>query len=156
MAGSPEHTQLHPRVLKGLSAGTIEWVTIMHGLLQQRHLLIFMQHIESISICQRSFQKISASKLRRYLYIHRIHCFPLGICSVHCTTISLIVSVSVGNSRGNDDIKDDHTIILSLCKHRQDATRPSLLLIFLLPESHAADQSIFAERQRISCTKWSC
>ena len=42
------------------------------------------------------------------------------------------VSVSVGNSRGNDDFKDDHTISLPLCKHRQDATSLSLLLIFLL------------------------
>jgi hypothetical protein len=42
------------------------------------------------------------------------------------------VSVSFGNSRDNDDFKNDHTIILPLCKHRQDATSLSLFLIFLL------------------------
>ncbi len=84
----------------------------MHSLLQSRP--------SNISIAHRIDLNLSAKFLEDIFT--KLHCIPQGICSM-CTLYNNL-SVSAGNSRGKDDIKDDHTIILSLCTANTDKMLP--------------------------------
>ncbi len=98
MAGSPEHTQLHPRVLKGLSSKNRmgynkvvqlemhDWFTTVEAPFN-----IYVAQWIDLNLSAKFLEDFSI-QAAAYFYIQRMHCFLLRICSMctlHCKPFRL-------------------------------------------------------------------